>query len=141
MPLVRLIYVSQATDAENLDIAGLLKKARENNSAKGVTGMLWFNGVYFLQLLEGERENVNDIYHFITIDPRHTNFQLIAFEEIHERNFADWSMGYFSDLLENLSVIPEFNLPNEFKPDLINPESALAMLRFGLKACEEQEED
>lgn len=131
MDLVRLIYVSKALDVENLDLKALINQARENNASTSVTGMLWFNGEYFLQALEGSRENVNRTYNSIIKDSRHKNVQLISFEYIDERSFADWSMGYFSDLIKNRELISNINMPEEFRPELIGSEAAMSMLLPG----------
>lgn len=139
MPLVRLIYISQATNAEDLDIGALVENANANNAKTGITGMLWFNGVYFIQLLEGERETVNKTYHSIIQDSRHTDFHLIAFDNIIDRDFPGWSMGYFSDLIKNVVSVKRFNLPDTYKPALITAESALGMLRAVLDSTDTEQ--
>jgi hypothetical protein len=47
----------------------------------------------FLQVLEGGRSAVNALYNRIAADPRHTQVELLVYEEIGERRFAGWSMG------------------------------------------------
>lgn len=72
----------------------LLEKARTNNEAQNVTGMLCFDGEHFVQILEGDIENVERLYNQICQDTRHDNIKQIYSGEITERNFNDWSMGY-----------------------------------------------
>jgi len=62
-----------------------------------VTGMLVYRDGAFLQVLEGESADVQDIYRSIVMDNRNTGHYLIAKESITERNFPNWSMG-FKDL-------------------------------------------
>ncbi len=72
----------------------LLERARSNNVAHHVTGMLCFDGENFVQILEGEIEQVEGLYNLICQDPRHDNIKQIYSGEIPERNFKEWSMGY-----------------------------------------------
>jgi Sensors of blue-light using FAD len=92
--LVRLMYASRSTkglDAEELHT--LLRQCRTNNPRHGITGILCHAGGTFLQVLEGGRAAVNHLYNRIVADPRHTDVELLVYEEIHERRFAGWAMG------------------------------------------------
>jgi hypothetical protein len=92
--LVRLMYASRAVpavDAEELHT--LLRQCRANNPKHGITGVLCFADRIFLQVLEGGRPAVNQLYQRIAQDTRHTNVELLAYEEIAERRFAGWAMG------------------------------------------------
>ena len=55
--------------------------------------MLCFSQGIFLQVLEGGRSAVNKLYNRIVTDARHTQVELLRYEEIEERRFASWSMG------------------------------------------------
>ena len=82
MFLVRLIYTSK-TSSQNVwkritrIIENILEKARSNNLKNNVTGLLCFNNKYFLQCLEGSREKVNNTYHQILNDKRHSNIIML----------------------------------------------------------------
>ena len=92
--LVRLMYASRAVpavDAEELH--ALLRQCRTNNPKHGITGVLCFADRIFLQALEGGRPAVNQLYQRIVHDARHTNVELLGYEEIGERRFAGWAMG------------------------------------------------
>jgi hypothetical protein len=92
--LVRLLYASRAVpglDAEELQ--ALLRQCRTNNPPHGITGVLCFASGIFLQALEGSRTEVNRLYNRIVADPRHTDVELLAYQEIDERRFAGWAMG------------------------------------------------
>jgi hypothetical protein len=45
-------------------------------------------------VLEGERSAVNKLYASICPDPRHTEIELLHYEEIDERIFFAWSLDY-----------------------------------------------
>lgn len=66
----------------------------------------------FLQVLEGERNAVSKLYVNICRDQRHTDIELLHFEEITDRIFYDWSMDYIpiSTLYEMIKIQnPEFD--------------------------------
>jgi Sensors of blue-light using FAD len=92
--LVRLMYASRAVpavDAEELQ--SLLRQCRTHNPQHGVTGVLCFADRIFLQVLEGSRSAVNRLYQRIVGDTRHTDVELLSYNEIDERRFAGWAMG------------------------------------------------
>jgi hypothetical protein len=66
--------------------------SQENNEALGITGILIGNRSSFMQVLEGEAEAVNEIFNTICKDERHTKIELVGYEIIAQRAFADWSM-------------------------------------------------
>ena len=92
--LVRLMYASRAVPTVNQDeLVAIVRKSKANNPALGVTGVLCFSEGIFLQALEGGRSAVNQLYNRIVSDPRHSQVELLCYEEIGERRFAGWSMG------------------------------------------------
>lgn len=92
--LVRLMYASRANPAVDQDeLIAILRKSKANNPSLGVTGVLCFSEGIFLQALEGGRSAVNKLYNRIATDSRHTQVELLSYEEIGERRFAGWSMG------------------------------------------------
>ena len=104
----QLVYVSAATvDFSPQDLDELLTKARANNSGLDVTGVLLYTGGTFFQVLEGEPEIVDSLYHKIQSDKRHNNVLLLENREIEERNFGDWSMGFVADQKE-IRQLPGF---------------------------------
>lgn len=92
--LVRLMYASRAVPSVDQDaLMAILRRSKANNPGLGVTGVLCFSEGIFLQALEGGRSAVNQLYNRIAADPRHTQVELLCYEEIGERRFAGWSMG------------------------------------------------
>jgi hypothetical protein len=93
--LIQLIYVSSAVRLLSEDeLLELLAQARESNRQRNITGMLLYGEGNFLQVLEGEAEDVDAVYAAIRKDARHHHLYLIEREAIAARNFADWSMGF-----------------------------------------------
>jgi hypothetical protein len=92
--LIHCIYASTAESGFNeSDIPALLTNARMANEAKGITGMLLYIEGSFFQVLEGDASNVDEVFHRISRDPRHSRLILIIREPISNRSFGDWTMG------------------------------------------------
>lgn len=65
-----------------------------NNEANGITGMMLFSDGSFLQVLEGEDDQVDALVKKIKKDSRHHSLVQIAEESISERSFGKWSMSF-----------------------------------------------
>lgn len=92
--LVRLLYASRATaplEAATLD--SIMEQSRRNNPRNGITGLLCHSEDIFLQVIEGGRDAICDLYNRIVTDTRHTQIRLLTYDEISERNFGGWTMG------------------------------------------------
>ena len=93
--MIRLVYMSQAIKPYSTDeLMALLRKARQNNSANDITGVLLYFNECFVQVLEGKEEIVNATFQRIKKDTRHTNVTELEREYIKARQFPDWSMGF-----------------------------------------------
>ena len=93
MSLTQLIYISTKNPLPPAEIFRIQEQAERNNSRKGLTGVLLFNRDYFLQCLEGEREEVTHTFTVIATDDRHRQVNLLHATDIEERGYPDWSMG------------------------------------------------
>ncbi|VVT13429.1 Sensors of blue-light using FAD [Sphingomonas sp. EC-HK361] len=90
----QLLYISSSHPrGAAADIAAILGQSQRNNCAAGVTGLLWTDGVRFLQVLEGEADAVAATYARIAADPRHTAIVVLADRTVAAREFGDWSMA------------------------------------------------
>ncbi len=96
------------------DLVELLKKARANNEMLGVTGMLLYNRGTFIQMLEGDKNTVVELFNKIHKDSRHKLVFTLAEGEREERQFPSWSMA-FKDLdSPEIQSLPGFsNFINE----------------------------
>ncbi|RYZ97079.1 MAG: BLUF domain-containing protein [Sphingobacteriaceae bacterium] len=104
--MYNLVYISTAIKLMNEDELGeILVASRDNNFANDVTGLLLYSEGTFIQVLEGEQENVEKIYSKILKDLRHKNAIELATGNIAERNFPGWAMGFSS---VNSEVLKEF---------------------------------
>jgi hypothetical protein len=79
---------------EDAELDALVAQARANNATFQITGLLLFNGLNFLQTLEGPRGAVEQVFSAISEDPRHHGVVRVQAEDTDERAFAAWSMAY-----------------------------------------------
>lgn len=92
--LVRFAYASRAAHTLSAKVTeAILEKSRAKNPALGITGILCYSGDVFIQVLEGGRDEVCELFNAIVRDDRHTHVRILAFEEIRERKFCGWTMG------------------------------------------------
>ena len=107
--LVRCLYASRPVDPMNgalLD--GILEQSRRNNPRQGITGILCVADDLYIQLLEGGRDEVCEIFNAIVRDDRHRQVRLLSYEEISERRFGNWSMGHVSIPRVNPSLLLKY---------------------------------
>jgi len=91
---VRLIYVSRAKGPQTTTVTtSILQQAQVHNKVQGITGVLCQGQGFFIQVLEGERSPVNALYRRICSDLRHSDVELLRYEDIAERKFSQWSMA------------------------------------------------
>jgi len=90
----QLVYISQSVKKmsaqELLDIQHV---AKENNAKIDVTGSLFYNGGWFLQVLEGPAVTLKALYAKIEKDPRHKNSRVLYNEPASFRTFMRWNMN------------------------------------------------
>ncbi len=94
MSINQMIYISQATrKMSSSDLHEILKSAQDNNKSIDVTGSLFYNGGWFLQVLEGPTETLKRLYNKIEKDPRHKNTRIIYDAPARFRTFTRWTMN------------------------------------------------
>ncbi len=126
--LVRLLYVSRATESTTESLEAILQRARRHNAEHGITGILCYSNNIFMQLLEGSREEVNCLYSEIQRDSHHTNVQLLHYDEITEREYPGWTMGLVDIDQLNTSIILKYSEGPDFNPYANSGWMSLAML-------------
>lgn len=93
----QIIYCSKANANVGFeDIKNILEIAQEKNQEFSLSGMLLYNGNYFLQAIEGPNENIEELYKNILKDERHYDIEQIGLIDIEQRDFGKWAMGYYN---------------------------------------------
>jgi hypothetical protein len=105
----------------------MLKTFQKNNSKHGITGVLFYNDGIILQYIEGGSLNVDNLYKNSSNDTRHHNISKLIDEDITERLFPEWSMGFnmcrkldeieaLNEFLNNIELLPkQHNILTLFK--------------------------
>ncbi len=126
--LVRLMYASRAVPAlAPEELLAILRKCRTDNPSLGVTGVLCHSEGIFLQVLEGGRSAVNQLYNRIARDPRHTQVELLVYEEIAERRFAGWSMGQVDMARLNPALLLKYSERATLDPFAVSGQVSMAL--------------
>ena len=124
--LVRLLYVSQPVGPVTTTVTtSILEKSSIYNKKENITGVLCQGSGLWLQVLEGERHQVNVLYSRIMASRDHHNIELLSMEEITQRRFGKWSMA-----LVNLSKDdPMVQMAHpEFDPYTATSKDAMSLL-------------
>ena len=107
--LVRLLYASRsAAPLTSSVVDSILEQSRKNNSLRGITGMLCFSEDIFMQVLEGGRDKVCDLFNTIVPVPRNIGVRILSYEEIAERRFGGWAMGWVNIAKVNPSLLLKY---------------------------------
>jgi hypothetical protein len=118
----QVVYSSfESKNLSTTDLDEIITISQKNNSKKDITGILLYSEGTFLQLLEGNKSDILNLYNTIVKDPRHSQISKILEIQNGTRIFKDWSMGF-----KNLNKT-EFSKFNEFliKPENIKQKTSL----------------
>jgi len=103
-----MLYISTAVKPMNYDdFSALLQQCRDSNHKRGITGMLLYQNGTFMQMIEGEKQVVLDLFDEILKDDRHTGVHTVLTGDIEKRNFEDWSMGFFN--MDKAGEFPQYS--------------------------------
>ncbi|WP_421696059.1 BLUF domain-containing protein [Aestuariivirga sp.] len=127
--IVRCVYASRAaTSLTSAMIEDILESSRSHNPANGITGILCYSGDVFIQVLEGGRDEVCDLYNAIVRDDRHTNVRILIFEEIRERKFCNWTMGHVDLSKVNPGLLLKYHERAVLNPFASSGSATMALL-------------
>jgi hypothetical protein len=127
--LVRCLYASRPVKPAPPDLLDrILDQSRRNNPARGITGLLCYTSDVFVQVIEGGRNEVCDLYNAIVSDERHTQVRLLAYEEIAERRFPGWSMGQVNVETVNRALLLKYSEKPVLDPFVSPGQATMALL-------------
>ncbi len=127
--LVRLLYASRAAAPLTTPVVdSILAQSRAHNPKHGITGILCYSNDLFLQVLEGGRDEVCELYNTIVRDDRHSNVRILCFEEITERHFGTWTMGHVDVATVNPSLLLKYAKLPELNPFNCSGKASMALL-------------
>ena len=127
--LVRCLYASRARQTLAPAITdAILEQSRRNNPARGITGLLCFVDDIFVQVLEGGRDPVCELFAMIVRDERHTGVRILAYEEIGQRRFGHWNMGQVNIAKVNTALLLKYSARPVLDPFAASGAATLALL-------------
>ena len=135
MSLFQLMYSSQASEELRFeDVCAIRDRASDLNNQCFVTGFLVFGFGKFLQVLEGERSVVSEIYRRVSSDKRHSQLELIQFTEIEAREFPDWGMNLIgigeSNRQEIEALLSRLGCPMNLETRRMTPRQCSMFLQY-----------
>jgi hypothetical protein len=127
--LVRCLYASRAAVPIVPSVVdSILEQSRRNNPLRGITGMLCYTNDLFVQVLEGGRNEVCGLFGAIVRDERHSDVQILIFEEISERLFGSWTMGRVEVAKANQALLLKYSEKAELDPFACPGRATMALL-------------
>lgn len=113
------------------ELVAILEESKKWNSTHGITGMLLYvtgnfwksikhelvsrKGGRFVQVLEGKKEDVQEIFALIKSDKRHSQLAVVNEATCEVRGFQSWDMGFKSlELDEYKNLNGFFELDDDF---------------------------
>lgn len=88
-------YVSTATpNLSDAEIQELMDFVKIHNNANQITGVLMYSDGNFFQVLEGEKNVIQELFAKIKKDPRHYDVIQIISNQIAERNFSEYHSSF-----------------------------------------------
>ena len=115
--LTRMIYISTAVGPVTTAVTGtILRSAQMHNAANGITGVLCQGQGIYVQVLEGERSQVDALFARILLDKRHHNVTLRQQTDISHRRYGKWAMAHI-----DLAQITNLGKPTTTAPTDLSP--------------------
>ncbi len=131
----RIIYLSSSVEYLNgkkIDL--LLTQSRKKNLEKEITGVLLYIEGDFLQVIEGPKVAIIDLFESIKKDIRHKGIITIVNTTINKRYFPKWNMGFCHTDFEKLRRSNSFEYNIKYNVSRINDKMALAFIESFIKS-------
>jgi len=110
-----IIYIGSTVKLmTETELADMLIENQQNNRISNITGMLIYAEGTFMQVLEGNEEDVKNACRKMERNTRHKNIIKLAEDHLSKPNFSTWSMAF---LASNRAVVEKLE-------GYINPESS-----------------
>jgi hypothetical protein len=130
--LTRLVYHSEnhlgaAGGGMIKDLNAILAASQRNNEKAGITGALLFDTLWFIQILEGEREAVSGALRRILRDQRHDELVVMDCRPAETRLFGKWWMGFAMLRGDNGALYARHGIGPKLDPRKISGDQMVAV--------------
>ncbi len=130
--LRRLVYRSRQSPLAVADlefeVCNIVRSSIRNNRLTNLSGLLVTLQGYFIQVLEGTPEHLDETYRRITADSRHTDLEILSSEPAAQRLFRDWEMCARALSPSDAVIIDGLDSREQFDPCRLTGQSALRLL-------------
>lgn len=121
MPLCQLVYFSEnqinpQRGSLLSQLSGIQQASTRHNAAAGLTGALVFDDLWFVQVLEGPRQNVLQTFERLKDDERHARLTLVLLADIEMRSFGNWRMGLITRNTATLQAFAPYLRDGRLQP-------------------------
>jgi len=92
------MYLSEYTGSLRTmpeDFTNILNTSRKNNPVVNITGILFYDQGKFIQIIEGEKSQLDALMGRLNHDTRHSNIQILIDSPIESRELENWNMEAF----------------------------------------------
>ncbi len=104
-----LIYVSTSAKLLNNDDLGqILLERRKNYNSRGITGMMLYSNGTIFQALEGEAENLDELFEQMHHDDTQKSIVKLKAGKAKSRTFTDWKMGFKVSCTDMMTEVAGF---------------------------------
>ena len=108
MRMHTIAYISSYTGRRETlveDLTDICEKSKSNNPKNNITGVMFYHNRRFMQLIEGDKKDLDRLMAKLHKDPRHCQIMKIVDTPVSERGFASWNMDTFNlDIDQQISV-------------------------------------
>ncbi len=90
--LHRFVYTSRSASPLGLSpftAADVLGHAQDANRRRNITGCMVMQGPHILQVLEGQRGDLDGLIDLLKADPRHVGMRVLSYGPITQRTFQN----------------------------------------------------
>ena len=109
-----ILYTSTAKGQPGeLEFRHLLNQCHLNNQKQDITGLLLYYNGRFMQIIEGDKADIQALFKLICNDIRHQDVVVLEEGEQEGKNFPDWAMGFKAVSGEQNFSMPAFINLNE----------------------------
>lgn len=81
-----------------------------------------------MQVIEGGRKAVNELYNHIVRDERHSEVTILHYEEVTQRIYGSWTMGKVNLERLNPALVLKYSEKSELEPYGISGKVSMALL-------------
>lgn len=108
--VLRLTYTSTLTHLLSVrQLVDLIEQIRPKNEHLGVTGLLLYSGGNVIQTIEGDPPTIESLFGAIVLDPRHSDVRIVERQQVADRAFSSWSMGFRNVSAREVAQLQDFN--------------------------------